>query len=98
MLDSSVRIHDRNKPSDNGYRKLVMPDLIKINAGFATIGQGAGPMMVTWKAGLFQKHGLDVARPPVMGDPRNLQSSRTLAPPRDTHGAQAREAVGPLNA
>jgi len=44
-----------------------MPDLIKINAGFATIGQGAGPMMVTWKAGLFHKHGLDVARPPVMG-------------------------------
>ena len=44
-----------------------MADLIKINAGFATIGQGAGPMMVTWKAGLFHKHGLDVARPPVMG-------------------------------
>ena len=43
-----------------------MADLIKINAGFATIGQGAGPMMVTWKAGLFQKHGLDVDRPPVM--------------------------------
>ena len=37
-----------------------MADLIKINAGFATVGQGAGPMMVTWKAGLFQKHGLDV--------------------------------------
>ncbi|MGH7219262.1 MAG: hypothetical protein ACREI1_02905, partial [Nitrospiraceae bacterium] len=65
MLDSSVRIHDRNKPSDNRDGKLIMPDLIKINAGFATIGQGAGPMMVTWKAGLFHKHGLDVARPPV---------------------------------
>src|ERR1051325_2853458 len=49
-----------------------MPDLIKINAGFATIGQGAGPMMVTWKAGLFQKHGLDVDRPPVMGGARGV--------------------------
>jgi ABC-type nitrate/sulfonate/bicarbonate transport system substrate-binding protein len=36
-------------------------------AGFATIGQGAGPMMVTWKAGLFAKHGLDIARPRLMG-------------------------------
>jgi ABC-type nitrate/sulfonate/bicarbonate transport system substrate-binding protein len=49
-----------------------MPDLIKINAGFATIGQGAGPMMVTWKAGLFQKHGLDVVRPPVMGGAKGV--------------------------
>lgn len=49
-----------------------MSDLIKINAGFATVGQGAGPMMVTWKAGLFQKHGLDVARPPVMGGARGV--------------------------
>jgi ABC-type nitrate/sulfonate/bicarbonate transport system substrate-binding protein len=49
-----------------------MADLIKINAGFATIGQGAGPMMVTWKAGLFQKHGLDVARPPVMGGAKGV--------------------------
>lgn len=72
MLDSSVLIHDRNKPSANGYRKLIMPDLIKINAGFATIGQGAGPMMVTWQAGLFQKHGLDVARPPVMGGAKGV--------------------------
>jgi NitT/TauT family transport system substrate-binding protein len=47
-------------------------DLIKINAGFATIGQGAGPMMVTWKAGLFHKHGLDVARPPVMGGAKGV--------------------------
>jgi ABC-type nitrate/sulfonate/bicarbonate transport system substrate-binding protein len=36
-------------------------------AGFATIGQGAGPMMVTWKAGLFAKHGLDITRPRLMG-------------------------------
>jgi len=49
-----------------------MADLIKINAGFATIGQGAGPMMVTWKAGLFRKHGLDVARPPVMGGAKGV--------------------------
>jgi ABC-type nitrate/sulfonate/bicarbonate transport system substrate-binding protein len=49
-----------------------MTNLIKINAGFATVGQGAGPMMVTWKAGLFQKHGLDVARPPVMGGAKGV--------------------------
>ncbi len=49
-----------------------MAELTKINAGFATIGQGAGPMMVTWKAGLFQKHGLDVARPPVMGGAKGV--------------------------
>jgi NitT/TauT family transport system substrate-binding protein len=49
-----------------------MADLIKINAGFATIGQGAGPMMVTWKAGLFKKHGLDVDRPPVMGGAKGV--------------------------
>lgn len=33
---------------------------IPIAAGFATIGQGAGPMIVTERAGLFAKHGLDV--------------------------------------
>ena len=49
-----------------------MSNLIKINAGFATVGQGAGPMMVTWKAGLFQKHGLDVDRPPVMGGAKGV--------------------------
>jgi ABC-type nitrate/sulfonate/bicarbonate transport system substrate-binding protein len=49
-----------------------MSDLIKINAGFATIGQGAGPMMVTWKAGLFHKHGLHVDRPPVMGGAKGV--------------------------
>ena len=36
-------------------------------AGFATIGQGAGPMMVTWKAGLFAKHRLDITRPRLRG-------------------------------
>ena len=49
-----------------------MADLIKIDAGFATIGQGAGPMMVTWKAGLFHKHGLDIGRPPVMGGAKGV--------------------------
>jgi len=49
-----------------------MSELIKINAGFATIGQGAGPMMVTWKAGLFHKHGLTVDRPPVMGGAKGV--------------------------
>lgn len=46
---------------------FAVADLIKINAGFATIGQGAGPMMVTWRAGLFRKHGLDIDRPRLMG-------------------------------
>ena len=41
-------------------------------AGFATIGQGAGPMMVTWKAGLFAKHGLDIARPRLMGSAKGV--------------------------
>jgi ABC-type nitrate/sulfonate/bicarbonate transport system substrate-binding protein len=49
-----------------------MADTVKIDAGFATIGQGAGPMMVTWKAGLFQKHGLDVDRPRIMGGAKGV--------------------------
>ncbi len=47
-------------------------NLIRINAGFATIGQGAGPMMVTWKSGLFQKHGLDIDRPRIMGGAKGV--------------------------
>src|SRR5262249_59164460 len=43
-----------------------MAGTIKLDAGFATIGQGAGPMMVTWKAGLFAKHGLEIAKPRIM--------------------------------
>jgi ABC-type nitrate/sulfonate/bicarbonate transport system substrate-binding protein len=46
--------------------------MIRINAGFATIGQGAGPMMVTWKAGLFHKHGLEIARPRIMGGAKGV--------------------------
>jgi NitT/TauT family transport system substrate-binding protein len=49
-----------------------VPELIRIDAGFATIGQGAGPMMVTWKAGLFHKHGLDVGRPRIMGGAKGV--------------------------
>ena len=45
---------------------------IKVNAGFATIGQGAGPMMVTWKAGLFQKHGLEIDKPRIMGGAKGV--------------------------
>jgi NitT/TauT family transport system substrate-binding protein len=49
-----------------------MAVLIKIDAGFATIGQGAGPMMVTWKGGLFKKHGLDVDKPRIMGGAKGV--------------------------
>ncbi|HEY7219600.1 MAG TPA: ABC transporter substrate-binding protein [Candidatus Binatia bacterium] len=49
-----------------------MTEAIPINAGFATIGQGAGPMMVTWKAGLFAKHGLAVDRPRIMGGAKGV--------------------------
>jgi ABC-type nitrate/sulfonate/bicarbonate transport system substrate-binding protein len=49
-----------------------MADFIKIDAGFATIGQGAGPMMVTWKAGLFNKHGLEVDKPRIMGGAKGV--------------------------
>ena len=49
-----------------------MVDTIKLTAGFATIGQGAGPMMVTWKAGLFQKHGLDIDKPRIMGGAKGV--------------------------
>ena len=49
-----------------------MTKLTPLNTGFATIGQGAGPMMVTWKAGLFHKHGLDIARPRIMGGAKGV--------------------------
>jgi NitT/TauT family transport system substrate-binding protein len=49
-----------------------MTDLTPLNAGFATIGQGAGPMMVTWKAGLFAKHGLAIERPRIMGGAKGV--------------------------
>ena len=49
-----------------------MAELIKIDAGFATIGQGAGPMMVTWRAGLFNKHGLEVDKPRMVGGAKGV--------------------------
>lgn len=49
-----------------------MTALTRLNAGFATIGQGAGPMMVTWRAGLFQKHGLDIPKPRIMGGAKGV--------------------------
>jgi ABC-type nitrate/sulfonate/bicarbonate transport system substrate-binding protein len=49
-----------------------MAELIRIHAGFATVGQGAGPMMVTWKAGLFEKHGLAIDRPRIMGGAKGV--------------------------
>lgn len=49
-----------------------MAGTIKLDAGFATIGQGAGPMMVTWKAGLFAKHGLEIAKPRIMGGAKGV--------------------------
>jgi len=49
-----------------------MAELIRLNAGFATIGQGAGPMMVTWKAGLFQRYGLDIPAPRIMGGAKGV--------------------------
>ncbi len=49
-----------------------MESVAKLNAGFATIGQGAGPMMVTWKGGLFQKHGLDIGKPHIMGGAKGV--------------------------
>jgi ABC-type nitrate/sulfonate/bicarbonate transport system substrate-binding protein len=49
-----------------------MTDTVRISAGFATIGQGAGPMMVTWKAGLFEKHGLHIDKPRIMGGAKGV--------------------------
>jgi ABC-type nitrate/sulfonate/bicarbonate transport system substrate-binding protein len=49
-----------------------MAEKVRISAGFATIGQGAGPMMVTWKAGLFDKHGLYIDRPRILGGAKGV--------------------------
>ena len=37
-----------------------MTKTIKLPVGYVTTGQGAGPMLVTEKAGLFLEYGLDV--------------------------------------
>src|SRR5438445_12728093 len=49
-----------------------MADLTNVTAGYATIGQGAGPMLVTWQAGLFKKNGLEVGRPLLMGGAKGV--------------------------
>jgi taurine transport system substrate-binding protein len=49
-----------------------MVDIVNVTAGYATIGQGAGPMMVTWKAGLFKKYGLEVPAPRLMGGAKGV--------------------------
>src|ERR671922_1591525 len=49
-----------------------MAELTRIDAGYATIGQGAGPMIVTWKAGLFKKYGLEVGAPRLMGGAKGV--------------------------
>lgn len=68
MIDARFRRRVRQGSSEAN----IMTALIKIAAGFATIGQGAGPMMVTWKAGLFEKHGLEIARPRIMGGAKGV--------------------------
>ncbi|HEY1372415.1 MAG TPA: ABC transporter substrate-binding protein [Candidatus Binatia bacterium] len=40
-------------------------------AGYATIGQGAGPLIVTERAGIFAKHGLDV-KTRIMGGAKGV--------------------------
>jgi ABC-type nitrate/sulfonate/bicarbonate transport system substrate-binding protein len=49
-----------------------MTETTALSAGFATIGQGAGPMMVTWKAELFHKSGLVIDRPRIMGGAKGV--------------------------
>ena len=69
-------------------RKIIMTDLTPLCAGFATIGQGAGPMMVTWKAGLFTKHGLAIDKPRIMGGAKGVVRGRgqVLCHPRGERG------------
>ncbi len=45
-------------------------------AGYATIGQGAGPLIVTERAGIFAKHGLDV-RTRIMGGAKGVVKGLT---------------------
>ena len=49
-----------------------MTKLTPLDGGFATLGHGAGPMMVTWQAGLFEKYGLDIGRPRIMGGAKGV--------------------------
>lgn len=43
-----------------GFKDSRVQSSHRLVAGYATIGQGAGPMIVTERAGLFAKHGLQV--------------------------------------
>jgi ABC-type nitrate/sulfonate/bicarbonate transport system substrate-binding protein len=70
-VTSAESIQDAPVMRSNDFGEL-MTTPIALSAGFATIGQGAGPMMVTWKAGLFQKHGLAVDRPRIMGSAKGV--------------------------
>lgn len=44
---------------------------IELQVGYATVGQGAGPLLVTERAGLFLEHGLDVTIR-IMGGARGV--------------------------
>jgi ABC-type nitrate/sulfonate/bicarbonate transport system substrate-binding protein len=70
QLDFSMSSYDRSDAREQS--KDSVEELKKIQAGFATIGQGAGPMMVTWRAGLFNKHGLEVDKPRIMGGAKGV--------------------------
>lgn len=48
-----------------------MQEPCRLVAGYATTGQGAGPLIVTERAGLFAKHGLEVETP-LMGSARGV--------------------------
>ena len=49
-----------------------MSPLTPLHAGFATVGQGAVPMLVTLRAGLVEKNGLAVPRPRIMGGAKGV--------------------------
>ncbi|HEY6199367.1 MAG TPA: ABC transporter substrate-binding protein [Candidatus Binatia bacterium] len=44
---------------------------VSLIAGYATIGQGAGPLIVTERAGIFARHGLDV-KTRIMGGAKGV--------------------------
>ncbi len=48
-----------------------MTNTTRLEVGYATMGQGAGPLLVTEKAGLFLEHGLDVTTR-IMGGARGV--------------------------
>src|ERR1044071_6288583 len=46
------------RSQQNKKGRVVMSELIPIKTAYATPTQGAGPMLITLRAGLFEKHGL----------------------------------------